>query len=358
MTTPEFSVDLLITPSHSFFDGSGVVAGLSQLHRAGAICLRTRAGDVFDSGHGRMVSLVIHNPEGHRRSVVIDLADRADHFSMPFLRQSDVYYKRSYSQEYVSKLPGEYQPRIKPYGLNLACLGKDAMGTYVRVAAGLLANRLRSSGTPRVGPAIAEFLRNCRIARGLPAPSAFERRNGSSGQGSVILQTRVWPPEPSADDLGEVNSQRVALVAALRAGIGDRFSGGIVVDSFSRATCPPEVLVYDNIRRAAYIGLVRSAAIGVYVRGLHHAIGIKMAEYLAGGLCIVSEPLQYELPVPLIVGLNYLVFDTHEDCVAKCLWLLKHPSETARMRAANVEYYRKWVAPRALVADLLQRSFK
>jgi hypothetical protein len=91
---------------------------------------------------------------------------------------------------------------------------------------------------------------------------------------------------------------------------------------------------------------------------LHNAIAIKMAEYLAAGLCIVSEPIVHELPVPLIAGVNYLPFASLEECASQCKWLLAHPTEAARMRVANLDYYSKWVEPKAHVQNLLSRAFE
>ena len=133
--------------------------------------------------------------------------------------------------------------------------------------------------------------------------------------------------------------------------------GGIVADAFSVVSCPADVLVRANKKPSAYVRLVRAAGIGVYTRGLHHAIAIKMAEYLAAGLCIVSEPLSHDLPVPLVEGINFLSFRSYDECVSQCEWLSSHPREAAHMRLANLEYYRKWAEPSAHIHDLLLRSF-
>jgi hypothetical protein len=154
-----------------------------------------------------------------------------------------------------------------------------------------------------------------------------------------------------------VNNERIAIVQTLQSALGRRFVGGILADAFSKSVCPPGVLVHTNKRRSAYLRLVTSAAVGVYVRGLHNAIAIKMAEYLAAGLCIVSEPIAHELPVPLIAGVNYLPFRSLEECASQCKRLLAQPAEAARMRAANLDYYVKWVEPKAHVDDLLSRAF-
>jgi hypothetical protein len=205
-----------------------------------------------------------------------------------------------------------------------------------------------------VSRAIAEYLARLRFVHGVRPETEFEGR-GRAGD-AIILQTRVWPPEPSTDRLEHVNADRIALVRELRSAFGKRFVGGIVADSFSRATCPPELLVAQNTHRAKYAKLVRSAGTGVYVRGLHGAIAIKMAEYLAAGLCVVSEPLLFELPTPLVDGVNYRAFRTPEECVEQCHWLDRHPNEAAEMRRQNTAYYRAHVVPKALVRSIIDRT--
>lgn len=358
MSTHEFSVDLLITPSHSFFDGAGIMAGLVDLRNEGTIRLRIRRGDIADPKHSGIVQLnVTHTGTGKSHRVVIDVADRGDYFSKPLLESADAYFKRSYSPEMIrATVPEAQQQRIKPYGLNLVCLGAAASTTYIRAAATLLSQRIAGPYRKPIKEAVAEFAGICRMVRGLPSAADFEGTSDARAEEKVILQTRVWPPEPSVDNLGTVNNERIALTRALKDAFAERFVGGITVDAFSQDNCPPDLLVRHNMKRPAYVRLVKAASIGVYTRGLHYAIAIRMAEYMAAGLCIVSEPLKFELPAPLVEGVNYLVFRDHEECVARCQWLMAHPAEAAKMRAANLAYFRKWTTPRELVRNLLSRS--
>src|SRR5450755_5190951 len=119
----QFDVSLLISPSHSFFDGSGVMRGMSDLARDGTVRLRLRKGGVFDPRHRALVRFDVARTDrpGVRR-VVIDLADRADYFSAAALAQVDVYFKRSLARDGFESLSSDNQQRVKPYGLNLACL--------------------------------------------------------------------------------------------------------------------------------------------------------------------------------------------------------------------------------------------
>jgi hypothetical protein len=358
MAVHRFDVSLLISASHSFFDGSGVLRGMSDLARDGTIRLRLREGRIFDPRHRALVRFDVATADGRSvRRVVIDLADRADYFSAAALRQVDVYFKRSLARDCIESLSSDDRRRIKPYGLNLACLGFSAVQWHVRAAALLLAQRAAQRTPLSLRDAIAEFTATCRLATGLPRPAAFAAQAMLPPKPIVILQSRLWPPHLSTDDLQQVNDERIAIVERLRATFGDRFIGGILADSFSESVCRPAILVHHHKRRGSYLKLVTSAAVGVYVRGLSNAIAIKMAEYLAAGLCIVSEPITHELPVPLIAGVNYLSFRTLEECISQCEWLLTHRVESERMRKANLEYYARWVEPKAHVHDLLVRSF-
>ena len=143
-----------------------------------------------------------------------------------------------------------------------------------------------------------------------------------------------------------MNQERIALVKTLRAEFGEQFIGGVVADPFARQLCP-DVLADRNIYRSSYLELAKQCIVGVYSRGLHHSLAFKLSEYLAAGLCIVSEPLKHQLPVPLEAGTHYLPFTTHAECVAHCRRLLTDAEEASRMREANQAYYRKWVEPKA-----------
>ncbi len=103
--------------------------------------------------------------------------------------------------------------------------------------------------------------------------------------------------------------------------------------------------------------MIRKTTVAVYTRGLHDSLAFKLAEYLAAGVCIVSDPFKHRLPVDLVPGVHYLPFTTHDECIRQCRRLLDNPTEAQRMRAANVRYYRDWVEPQAHIRDLLARAF-
>lgn len=355
----KLEVDLLVAANHPLYHGSSVLSGLVLLANRGSIALQLRRSEVLDSRRA-LIHMAVRNPEGVSRKLTIDFADSADSFSIPAVEQSNIYFKRSFMKSEVLRLnvPTQYQERIVPFGLNFASLNPRAIVTHLRITSALLFRRLAALRSGNIVPAWREFVQRTQLAYGLPPTSAFESRiheaHLDAGPG-VLLQTRLWPPQPGSRDLEAVNAERVALVQTLRKDLGSQFVGGIVADAFSKRNCPEDLLIrHTNMRE--YARTVKKAQIGIYVRGLHHSLAFKMAEYLAAGLCIVSEPFQHELPVPLQEGVNYLLFNSHEECLAQCSWLLSHPGEAARMRAANLDYYKRWVEPAAHMWDVLNKG--
>jgi len=351
----QYDVTLLIRGSYPFFVGAGVLGGLSELARSGTVSLRMISGGLFDPQPGHHLITLDVAPSGSRsaRRVVVDVADRADYFCDGALAAADRYFKRSFDKTHVAALPDEFRARVRPYGLDLPSLGSRGKVRHLHAAVLELLRQLRAGDSARA--AGTRFWANALSITALPGRKAFIA--SPTAGSSIILQTRIWSPD-TTDDLG-VNQQRIDLVGSLREAFGERFVGGIVAaDEFARATCPPDLLLYESIRRSAYLARVRGAGIGVYVRGLHGSVAIKMAEYLAAGLCIVSEPLQHEFTEPLREGVNLLTFRGAAECRAQCQWLLDHPQAAARMRAANLDYFQHWVTPRALVLNLLARIFE
>ncbi len=356
-----FEVDLLVSASHDLYHGSSALSGLVQLAVNGSIILRLRQDVALESRPRALIRLDVRNLRGACRKVAIDFADRSGSFSSPTLEQSDVYFKRGFVSGDIFALPLEQQKRVIPYGLNFASLHPRAVVTHLRIAASLLAQRLSAEGSKDLSSTVREFVHRSRLAYGIPPATAFECRASeaqSKAGDTVLLQVRLWPPQVGCDDLESVNVGRVALVQTLKRGLGDKFVGGIITDRFSELHCPPDLRIQNTTNMRRYARVVKKVGIGVYVRGLHHSLAFKMAEYLAAGLCIVSEPLVHELPVPLREGVNYLLFRSHDECLERCRWLLSHPAEAERMRWANRDYYRRWVEPEAHMWGVLTRSFE
>ena len=356
---PRYRVRWIVASDTDMYHSGKLATGLQELSRQGLMTVHTRAfaGPPPEPGTRRAVRWDVVDDESRREiSLAIDLADSAARMDLLSAEECDVYFKRSFVRTELESLAPPSTPCVfLPLGLNHSCMSGSARTLLARAAGRRIQARLS------IGHGAWEsargFLEDLRTMAGLPPPEAFENFEPGPRTGQVLFQTRVWPPEPSTDDLDALNHERADLVRELRAAFPDAFVGGVVADAFSTAHFP-DVVTRQSIHRSDYAAMTRRALIGVYSRGIHHSLAFKLSEYLASGLCIVSSALPHELPEPLVPGRHYLPYQTAAECVSAVRWLQTHPDEAARMQRDNIDYYKANVAPAPCVLSLLTRAFR
>jgi hypothetical protein len=263
-------------------------------------------------------------------ALAFDLRDQSYAICLGALEQADIYFKRNYYEPDLKPLPETHKAKILPFGLNCAV---KTSGSTRRIAKLLLRNPI----------SILRSYATLREYAGLADVSSMERSSSEEPEKLIYFQTRVWKPdEVIGDDVREINEMRVALVRSLRREFGARFKGGLIPSAFARLHYPDAISAEPCVH-SDHIRASRASLIGVYSRGLHHSLALKLPEYLATSKCIVAEPLRNGLPIPLVEGGHYLEFTTTEGCVAHCDRLLANPRACQEMRDANWEYYTRHV---------------
>jgi hypothetical protein len=178
----------------------------------------------------------------------------------------------------------------------------------------------------------------------------------------IFYRTRVYGPKDAPDNfrlgrMDEVNERRANTVRALKSHFGDRFVGGLRFSAYAQATYP-DCLYPGDPGLKGHVALSKACLINVNTAGLHDSTSWKIPEYMAASRCIVSEPMHYTIPVPLVEGRNYLAFRSPEDCVAACERLLSDPAAANTMRGENDAYYRAHIRPDRLMARCLQTALE
>jgi len=125
-----------------------------------------------------------------------------------------------------------------------------------------------------------------------------------------------------------------------------------VGDKFALVRCP-DVVVKKSVRQGQYAALTRSALIAVYSRGIHGSLAYKLSEYMAAGCCMVVEPWEHILDVPLESGVHYLPYQSGDSCVAACETLLADRAFAAEMSRRNADYYLRYLLPERHVERIL-----
>ena len=336
-------VTVFVGPDHDLYHTSLFLSGLCTLADRGVIDLRYRIprGDERWLVGDPIVVCLDLEADGERR-IAIDLRD-GEGFSRPILDRVDRYLKRAFFRPELDRLEPALGARIEPFGLNFGCRNTASTLRLLRTLGLTLVGRGRP-GLDR----LRRFLWT-------PGPRVFEQGPDVAVEPKVAFQTRLWTKaEVPPDEVEPLNSGRVAMVRALKAAFGDRFVGGLMPTALALAEYPDDVTPHSS-KYAAYLALKKRCLVSVYTRGVEHSLAFKLGETLAASQCLVSVPLRYELPAPLVAERHYLPFDTPEECVDACRRLLSAPALARDMRHANHAYYLSDVEPAVHAAKVLAR---
>ncbi len=287
--------------------------------------------------------------DGARLRVCFDIHDRSYLFSAAELRASDVYFKRSHYPPDVAKLEPAARRKVSPFG---PIFGPGNRRGMLSLFSGWLRYACQRPKRAK------ESLRHLSDYLRLPVTRDFERPPDRDLPPRVLLQTRLWMESEvtGAPFAPEINEERVGVVRALRQALGERFVGGALPTPFARKTYPDVVCHWDT-RRSAYLKTMQTCRVGIYTKGLHHAMAWKLGEYTAASMCIVASGFRYTFVEPFTDPRNYLEYETPEQCVAHCVRLLENDEEARAMSRANHEYYLEHIRPAKQMRRWISQAF-
>lgn len=153
----------------------------------------------------------------------------------------------------------------------------------------------------------------------------------------------------------QVNADRIELLHRLQAAFPEQFTGGVSDNACARRLCP-ELIVPDKLTgKRAYLHRMQHTEICVASTGLHGSTGWKLAEYVAAGRAIVTEPLRYTLPGGFEEGKNYKIYTSPAECEEQLRQLLADPAAILAMAQHNAAYYQAWLRPEQQVRQALRQ---
>jgi hypothetical protein len=338
------AIDVFVGPAHDLIHTSLVLSGFCELAARGTLALRYRhargAADRWLAADPVVIVCDLHGATTTR--VAIDLRD-GEGISQPIIDRVRWYFKRAYYPAENARLGAELGGKILPFGFNYGCRTPRSTVRMLAAIGGPLA---------LAGRAGFERMRQYLLT---PGPAVFEQEPDVPVEPWVAFQTRLWAPdEVPAGESEPLNMERVAVVRALKRAFGPRFIGGLVPTPLAKTQYPDDLTPHSS-KYAEYLVLKKRCLVSVYTRGVEHSLAFKLGETFAASQCLVSVPLRYELPEPLVAGRHFLGFDTPEACVEACRQLLDDGAAAQAMRRANHDYYRREVAPAAHVRRVLER---
>jgi hypothetical protein len=334
-------VTVFLSPDHDLYHTTLLLSGLCALHDRGTIDLTYRQprGPNHSLGADPIVVCLDVEKRGRTR-MAVDLRD-GEGLAQPLLERVDRYFKRAFFPPELERLPPALANKIVPFGLNFGLRNRSSTLRLLRALGWTLASRGGAG------------LRKLRQFVWTPGPMAFEQSPDVPVELKVSFQTRLWTKaEVGGDDVDALNDGRVAMVRALKKALGERFVGGLMPTPLALAQYPADVSPH-SAKYAEYLAQKKRCLISVYTRGVEHSLAFKLGETLAASQCLVSVPLRYGLPEPLVAGTHYLPFETPDQCIAACERLLQSPTLAEAMRSVNHAYYVAEVEPAAHVAKVL-----
>lgn len=272
-----------------------------------------------------------------------DSVTNLQHFQRTFT--ADFYFKRSYDPRMQDYRPGNCA--VFPLGLNYNVQPKRNMLGYV-------------DGWNEKFKYISKtnaFLKSISKKRFFYADD-FEYYPVKPAKHKVLFLTRLWSPEEakserSRDFRTQINATRIACIEACKKAFGDRFTGGLQLESYSKKHYPTLAMPTSLTGKAGYLQAVKSHSICIATTGLHKSIGWKLAEYVAASRAIVTEPLHFSLPGNFHRDANFLEFETPEQLLTAVEKLLLNEELTLSLMKNNFHYYNNYVKPQNLVLNTL-----
>ena len=355
----KYGVEIHIPFNHDIKHTCQLLMGLLLLSKRNTISLRWHDVPPTQASTSTIAIKIIAREFSTDKvvSIAFDMSDQSNIFDEGMLETCNIYFKRSFYSNDILAITPNYQQIIKPYGMHLPST-TPALTRKVLTRSVYQITKYAPRMPVFVAQQLKKFFNSYHQFVGLPRPTDYTQSPDTAVPPTVFFQTRVWPQEYVGDDDAQaINQSRANLVRALQNNFKEHFIGGILPTDFAKKQFPDCITTHATDTKN-YIRLLKSNLIGVYTRGLSHSVALKLPEYIAASLCIVSENIRNQLSSPFTHENNYLEFDDIDTCINNCKKLLNDKELAQKMRQTNWEYYIENIEPENKVLRFLEQAFE
>lgn len=328
--------------------------GFENIQKAGLIKVKIEDSklDKYKKGLGLpILKLIIDD----RYTVLFDTDD--PHYLIQdnlILRDVDFYFKRSFIKGGYSS--SDLSFKVYPLGFNYAVYGKN----------NFIFQRLFSEKGWKKKIEI--------LARNNYYLGAFFRLNTSSwncldskinippnfnyAKQQILFMTRIWPEERARNqEIKEkrqhLNYFRTEIIRQLKKEFKENFFGGLFIDGFSKKQYPDCLLPSNEVaKKNNYFKLLKDFPICITSNG-KYAAGWSVGEYISFSKAIVADKINDDIPGDFINGKNYFEFETVEQCIKACNYLMERPDICFQMAVENYRYYHSYLKPESMIINVL-----
>lgn len=260
-----------------------------------------------------------------------------------YLDRVDFYFKRSCLHEKNKIISLANRVKIHPLGFNYHVTHKNSPIDVVNKSikayiASFLGIKTSSYFTTSV----------------FEAPANYKKENLK-----ILFIPRLWKiDEQLSESLNRereyINQMRIQIVRDLKNIYPHNFVGGIQYSEFAENICSDLIMPRRYTKRSNYLNLMKSSDICIGSMGLHESISWKTAEYIAASRAIVNERFRYEIVGPFKEGVNYLSYNSVDQCIQHVSFLMEHPDVIYSMKKENERYYKEYLRPDKLVSNAIK----
>ena len=285
--------------------------------------------------------------------VFYDMVD-AHTIDIDNLEWADFYFKRSYNGDLHTTL----SEKICPLELNYM-VKSDKFNWH-----NLVRSYQLSSGVERIKACIREIDINNKMSYS-PRINELQAKPNIDIPFKILFMCRLWEPEKDdhwkltkaqQEDRIEINNVRVDCIRKLKKEFGNEFTGGLAPTTYAQNNFSDVVSNASVTSKRNYITQLKKYPVCISTTGLANSTGWKFGEYIALSRAIVSEKLHSKTAGNIQKSINYLQFDTADECVEQVHKLRLNKELRAKMMKANHRYYLNHLAPDKLVMSSLQRA--
>lgn len=330
-----------------------IYTGFSMLHRQNFLRLRqTIANEHLQNKQtaDRWVDYKFFNAKviiNDKITVIYDAHDW-NWIDEEILSEADFYFKRSYDEEFVSKL--KEGAKVFPLGLNyqVASGERDEFqlqrvafyGGKDKIKAIFKSFHFKSRGE-------TEQLGNMQSYPSFDSPP------------KILFWSRAWDTNLIQNKNGreaveQLNENRADCVRQLRKTFGKNFLGGLAHEDYAvkhfKDCLLPDTRLFA---KRSYLEILKDFPICVTTVGLNGSNGWKLGEYVAFSKAIVTEPLHFSVTGDFRKEVNYLEFTTPENLVETAAKLFEDVNLRSAMMLNNYRYYQAFVKPDPLILNSL-----
>lgn len=153
------------------------------------------------------------------------------------------------------------------------------------------------------------------------------------------------------------NPNRAAFFRACKASYNIDFEGGFYLPNNSHPQYDlfKDIIMQSPVSQSEYLKKTKQSILVFNTPAVFNCHGWKLGEYLAMGKAIISTPLYYELPEPLVHGENIHFIKSIDEINETIDILLNDEKYRKKLETGASAYYEKYVKPYSAIKNIVDK---